>query len=88
MKYDNGKAELENGQAYDSENIHMYEKNQDNISCLETKFISGGKYDIYLKNQKIFAVVFDKKFGGKIRTLISRDNFDGYFHDKVTLSEI
>lgn len=86
LKYDNGRAELENGQVYESKNIHMYEKNQDNISCSETKFISGGKYDIYLKNQKIFAVVFDKKFGGKIRTLISRDNFDGYFHDKVTLS--
>ena len=86
LKYDKNKIELENGKIYDSDNIHMYEKSQNNICCTETKFLSGGSYDIYLKNQKVFSAVFNKKFSGKIRTLISRDNFDGYFHDKVTLS--
>ncbi len=81
-KCSNGVAEIENGTKINlSDNMYCL---KNGVETMPKKFISGGRYDFYIKNDKAVAV-FNNRFNGLIRVVIGTEDFEGYYHSDVEI---
>ena len=83
LKYADNKIETRNNGIYASAETKFYSADENGNIDFESKFISGGNYDLYIKDNTVKAAVFNNAFNGLIRVVLSTDGFNGYLHESA-----
>ena len=83
LKYADNKVETRNSGSYNAESIAFYSLDKSGNMGFDNKFISGGTYDLYIKDNSVKAAVFNNKFNGMIRVVLSTDDFKSYAHESA-----
>ncbi|MCJ7856278.1 SpoIID/LytB domain-containing protein [Lachnospiraceae bacterium NSJ-143] len=86
VKFSDDKIETKANGTITADETAMYSLTGEQAASVPLKFISGGNYELFVKEGRCRAAVFDGKYNGLMRVLISTDGFNGYFHQNVRLT--